>query len=182
MADTNPKPKDIKVFDVAKPTLVQKRTIVAQPTSTDGNPSQVEIETKEASIAPSAKLKIEPISKPEDLKPEAALKAEETPEATDSASIDEDLDGRDQLKDISEDQQGLIDKKAAERQANFNKIVLAKTYFLPINQVVRRHNKQVVAVGAALIILLGVAWADVSLDAGLITIPGVKAPTHFFSN
>lgn len=196
---TTPAAKDSKVFDVAKPgkttpsttsrpiivtnhQLLQDPMVVDEQTSTDtpGEPAQ-----PTTGKVLTGKLKIEPISKPEDLKPaedpepEAATDPE--PDTDDTIEDQDDAVGRDTIKKASSDEQELIDKKAAEHQANLDKVALAKTYYLPINQVERRRSKHIAAAGILLIILLGVAWGDVALDAGLVSIPGLKAPTHFFS-
>jgi hypothetical protein len=195
MADTKDKSKDTKVMDVAKPDkptpeIVSKtggtpgHSLMTDSTPEHDNPSQTVEDTKEPAVTTSSKVKIEPISKPEDLKPEADDKPEPKSDASSESSTDDSDDtseGRDKLKDADRDEQELINKKEAERQANLDKIALAKMYYLPINQVVRRRSKHVAVTGVALIVLLGIAWVDVSLDAGLISIPGVKAPTHFFS-
>lgn len=72
--------------------------------------------------------------------------------------------------------------RRAERDANLQKIVDKKTYFLPINAVEKRKTKRFVALGIVLSLVLVVAWVDVALDAGLIELGGVKPVTHFFSN
>lgn len=194
MAEAKDKTTDSKVFDVAKPdkptiesgkpTIVPTRTVItAEPT---GDTPDVEQPSggadKKEVLSPSAtKIKIQPISKPEDLKPEKQAEPAPGEEDEDELEDDDNLGSRNKLKNASTDEQDLIDRKAAERQANLDKIAEAKTYYLPINQVVRRRSKHIALAGVLLIIIMGLAWADVALDAGLITIPGVKAPTHFFS-
>ncbi|MGH7240810.1 MAG: hypothetical protein ACREGB_00770 [Candidatus Saccharimonadales bacterium] len=189
-------PKDSKVFDVAKPgktappltskpVIVTNRQVLKDPMVVDEEPvKQSEAEPPKPVVeTPSAtKVKIEPLSKPEDLKPQTDEESE-APKEADEATVDEDETdtGRDTIKNANTEEQELLDKKAAEHQANLEKIALAKTYYLPINQVERRRSKHITVAGAVLIILLGLVWADVALDAGLVTIPGVKAPTHFFS-
>lgn len=178
------KDKSNEAVEEAQPAVVTKHAVLTEPTAEE-KPETTDTDssaTKDPASPSATRIKIQPLSKPEDLKPEAK---EETKESDPEDAIDDDEDddssGRNKLKDASRDEQDLIDRKAAERQANLDKIALAKTYYLPINQVVRRRSKHVAIVGAVLIILLGLAWLDVSLDAGLISIPGIKAPTHFFS-
>ncbi len=155
-------------------------------------PAEETADTKSAPATPdtqvvvAGKLKIQPISNLEDFKPAAKEEPDEKESTDDTSDESDDTYGNtepnahDKLKDASHDEQDVVDSKAAERQANFDKIVNAKTYFLPINQVVRRRSKHVAIAGIVLIVLLGIAWADISLDAGLISIPGIEAPTHFF--
>lgn len=76
--------------------------------------------------------------------------------------------------------------EAAEREAarkkELEQLAESHKYYLPINQVEKRRNKRWALVGLLVIILLALAWADVALDAGLISIPGVHAVTHFFGS
>jgi len=69
----------------------------------------------------------------------------------------------------------------AERIAELDKLVESHKYYLPINQVEKRKNKQYAIIGLIVIILLAAVWADIALDAGIIHISGVKPLTHFFS-
>ena len=71
---------------------------------------------------------------------------------------------------------------AAKHDAEIQKLVDSKQFFLPINSVEKRRSKRVVLLGVVLSLLLALAWADVALDAGIIQINGVKPVTHFFSN
>lgn len=73
-------------------------------------------------------------------------------------------------------------EKQAKHDAEIEKLVNEKRYFLPINAVEKRRTKRFVILGIVLSLLLALAWVDVALDAGLIQIPGVKPFTHFFSN
>lgn len=191
MADPAASKKEPKIVDVAKPArpAVIKRAMMTQvPPDPDAAGDAATIPknkpvTPETSASVASKVKIEPISKPEDLKPDdvKATETQSTEEVGQDAEADNDSStDQDKVKDVSLDEQQLIDSKAAERQANYDKLVLAKTYYLPINQVVRRRSKRVAIAGAVLILLLSMAWADVSLDAGIINIPGIEAPTHFF--
>lgn len=195
MADDKETIKDSKVIDVAKPgksapsasskpIIVTNHPLLPDPMIVEDKPTESTDEPKDsASVPPSvSRLKIEPISKPEDIKPSKDEKADEVAKEDETTEDSADgVDSRDKLKDPTADEQDIIASKAAERQANLDKIALAKTYYLPINQVVRRRSKHVAIAGVVLIIILGVAWADVAIDAGLVTVPGVKAPTHLFS-
>lgn len=208
MAETKDKakdsPKDSKVFDVAKPgktappltskpVIVTNRQVLKDPMVVDestpetteaSDPTKPTTEVPAATATPSStKLKIQPLSKPEDLKPveQPVPTQDDADPDVDSVDDEDEITSRDTIKNASTEEQELIDKKATEHQANLEKIALAKTYYLPINQVEHRRNKHVAVVGFVLIVLLGLVWADVALDAGLVTIPGLKAPTHLFS-
>lgn len=65
--------------------------------------------------------------------------------------------------------------------ANVQKLIETKKYFLPINSVEKRRAKHTLILGIGVSILLLLAWANIALDAGLITIDGVEPVTHFFS-
>jgi len=79
------------------------------------------------------------------------------------------------------------DKEAAELEAmakaqdELDTLVAEKTYFLPINAVELRRSKHVAIFGTLSIVLLALVWANIALDAGFITIPGVNPVTHLFS-
>ena len=72
-------------------------------------------------------------------------------------------------------------KEIAAHDAEIQKLIESKKYFVPINSVENRKTKRFIAVGLFIILILAVAWVDVSLDAGLIHIHGIKPFTHFFS-
>jgi hypothetical protein len=209
VADVKVKPKiDPKVFDVAKPgkpaaaapkiTPAPHRSMMTSAPGEAETTPEAKPETSESSSATpdtapvvTSKVRIEPLSKPEDLtgdtdKPaDEAADTETTEERAAEAETDEQFaaddesESRDKLKNTNQDQQDLIDSKAAERQANYDKLVLAKTYFLPINQVVRRRSKHFAIAGIVLSTLLVVAWVDVAVDAGIVNL-GFQAPTNFF--
>jgi hypothetical protein len=101
----------------------------------------------------------------------------EAPKTTTSSS-----DAKVGTKDIqTEADEASAEDAKAERQANLQKLVDNKTYYLPINTLETQRTKQFVAVGTLLSILLVLAWADIALDAGLVHIGTLKALTHFFN-
>lgn len=77
-----------------------------------------------------------------------------------------------------------IDAEAetATRRQALDDLVTKQTFFLPINSSSQQKKKQFIFAIIVLIVLLGAVWFEVALDAGLIQIEGVKAPTDFFSN
>ena len=70
----------------------------------------------------------------------------------------------------------------AQRRVALDALIVSQKYYLPVDTVERKKARRVILAGAVVIILLGVTWADVSLDAGIVHLGGLKAPTHFFSN
>jgi hypothetical protein len=133
--------------------------------------------------------KPEPAEEPqptEEATPEAEAAPEEPaePEETkieEPAEVEGDKGTSPMDKELSEEEKK---KQAAEQehQAAINKLVTAGTYTLPINAVERRRFRRIAIGLFVLLLLAGVAWVDLALDAGLIDIPNVKAPTHFFKN
>lgn len=69
-----------------------------------------------------------------------------------------------------------------EEDAQIEKLVESRKYFLPINAVEHRRSTRFAVAGVILALILAVAWVDVALDAGLIRLGGVKPVTHLFSN
>jgi hypothetical protein len=142
----------------------------------------------EASVSPAQPEPEKPASEPETEKPPEA-KPEKTPEpvkASDGVTTkEEEPKGKEQT---SEDKQGSVEEKEAEaaakqaeHEAAINKLVDSRHYNLPIVTSEQRHNRKAILLGIILILLMAVAWVDIALDAGLITIHGVQPLTHFFS-
>jgi hypothetical protein len=74
-----------------------------------------------------------------------------------------------------------MDQEALARAAQLDQLVSSGKYFLPVNMVVKRKNKQALVIGAIICIVLAVVWFDVALDAGLIHDAWHLPHTHFFS-
>jgi len=111
--------------------------------------------------------------------PEPAATPEEpaiTPEATDASgeTPEGDVDGAMKKADTE------AERKAAERIEELNKLAADKTYFLPINQRAHRRAHRMLVLTILVLVVLAIVWVDLALDAGLITIHGVHAPTNFF--
>lgn len=68
-----------------------------------------------------------------------------------------------------------------KHDASVQKLIENKKYFLPINSVEKRRAKHTLVLGVGVSVLLLLAWANIALDAGLISIDGVEPLTHFFS-
>lgn len=188
--------KEPKTFDVAhpgkaataatsKPVIVTNRPMVEDPTivkdKADDAPTET-TETKATDNPTASHIKLKPLS--DDVKPESDEETAAAKVKADEQDVQDSIDDDDesQAKAPNADDEDLAAKRAAEREAQLDKIAEAHTYYLPINQVVRRRSRHVAVAGLVLIICLAVFWADVAVDAGLISIPGVKAPTHFFDN
>jgi hypothetical protein len=67
-------------------------------------------------------------------------------------------------------------KKKADEQ---EQIIASGQYYLPINRVEKRRAKRNVIIGVLMLILLLTVAALAAWDAGLVSIPGMQAPTNF---
>jgi len=146
-------------------------------------------DTKTEKAADNAEPAPEPASAdPEtDSKPEPEAATESAPAetaTTDEPDKESDLTTDDEpTKPVPSNQKAEADQAAADQRAKeLEDLVESRKFYLPINQVEKRRAKRYAWAGILLIILLAVAWADIAADAGIITIPGVKPLTHFFSN
>lgn len=204
MADA--KPKDSKVFDVAKPgkseptasskpIIVTNRPVLKDPMVVgDEQPTAVEGEnlpvSSTAPLAPpsATRITLEPIRHDEQA---GAKSGEAEPKSNDADDVeaakpseqqndtdDEELPAG-KPKTTTEDDEKAA-QQAAQRAEELTKLAESQKYYLPINQIEKRRNKRYAVAGALLIVVLILVWADVALDAGIVTIPGIKAPTHFF--
>jgi hypothetical protein len=97
--------------------------------------------------------------------------ATETDDATDTATTDASTDQNKKPAD---------DEAAAALHEKLDSIAAGQEYFLPINAVERRRNRNITTAGVMLAILLAAVWLDVAADAGFIHIPFLPL-THFFS-
>ena len=73
------------------------------------------------------------------------------------------------------------DEAKAARQAEEEKIIASKQYYLPMSTVEQRRGLDRVLLVFALVLLVALVWADIVLDAGIIHLGGVHALTHFFT-
>ena len=198
------KPKDSKVFDVAKPgktaadassrpVIVTNRPVMKDPMVADEKPESEAVagETPQSandSTAPSSThLKLEPLSHDDATPKEETTKVtDEAPSPTRQSQNDtESQTADDEASELTKpklsvEEQELAARKEAEQVEAVDALAASRKYYLPINQVEKRRNKQYAVAGVILIIILGLMWADIALDAGIVSIPGVKAPTHFF--
>jgi len=181
----------------AKPIIVTNRPVLKDPMvvdetdeHADANPTE---ETPAVAVPSVSKVKLAPLTPEEkgelpkaqeeaaanddDAKDDTPDEPEDEPQAD---SPTEDEAAGDEVKKAAPEETEIAERKAAERQAELDKLAESRKYYLPINQVEKRRTKRYVVAGFVLIVLLGVVWGDIALDAGLVTIPGIKAPTHFF--
>lgn len=170
------KAKSSKDEPVAEPEPPKEETDSKEPSPAVEPiiPSAPEV-TKDTAEPPAAAEKTpEPV---EDAPEPAATEPDEPEPATESEEVPTQNTTKDGTKETDSD---IVAQKEQERAAELQKLAASHKYLLPINQIEKRRNKRAVWFGALIIILLCVAWVDVALDANLVTIPGVHAPTHFF--
>lgn len=123
---------------------------------------------------------------------EVAETKDETPEEkpepdtkTDEAQADGAANEEKKTALTPEEQEAAAKKaeeEAAAHAAAIQKLADSHEYYLPIKTTESRKTRRFIMLGAVLILVLGVAWVDVALDAGLLHISGVKPVTHFFTN
>ena len=106
-----------------------------------------------------------PVPEPESVKP---------PEPSEQKEEDQPLN--------LEAEEAKLEDAEAERRAELQKLVDDQTYFLPVDSRELKRAHEVIVISVVIALLLALVWFDVALDAGLVHIAGVKAPTHFFSN
>jgi len=191
-----------QVFDVAKPgqtaaeasakpIIVTNHPMLKDPMMVEEKPAEnaPDAPKEESTPIPStSKLRIEPLHREAeeqdtsadtpDTKTENSATTESEP-ASKSEDVPEDETpdtAKKSKTDIQNDE--VAERKAVEREAELEKLVESRKYYLPINQVVKRRNKRMLWIVLILVVALGGAYA--ALDAGYLNVPGVKAPTHFF--
>jgi len=199
MADKAKTGKD-QVFDVSKPgqtaaeasaksIIVNNHPLLKDPMVVGDKQAEAtpDIAPEEsAASAPSAsKLRIEPIHKAsentDDATSDASKKASddsapESPAKPEDTSDNDSTDSTDKGKTAAQADE-VAERKAAERDAELEKLVESHKYYLPINQVVKRRHQRLLWIVLVLVIALGGAYA--ALDASVVKIPGVNPPTHF---
>lgn len=149
-----------------KPVEAERAKTIAQL----AEEAKARVDKTEAEKAPETE---EPELKPqEELTAKPEPKAEKLAESTDAVAPG---------AEAAADQEAKL-AEAAKQDAELEKLVETKEYFLPINAVEKRRTKRVVVLGALLSVILALAWVDIALDAGLIQLDNVKPITHFFSN
>lgn len=113
-----------------------------------------------------------PAPETSDLQPD-----EVTPEVSDGiAETDEQLAPNVAIEQAKHKQEEAEAAIAAERE----RIIASKQYYLPIKSSKHRHGTRLAIALLLLVIVLAAVWVDVVLDAGIVRIPGVQAPTNFF--
>lgn len=170
-ADT---PKPIKTVAPLASELVAKHKKAAKKAAT----------VKPAAPAPTAEQPQPTVTKPAEATPEPVkpVATKDVAEATSAKPDKPELP--DTVTANAQPADPLLDEVEAQEKhdAAIQKLIDSKQFELPINSVEKRRTKRVVIGGTLASIALLLVWLNIALDAGLITIPGVKAVTHFFSS
>jgi hypothetical protein len=135
--------------------------------SDDKKVEKTEVKTEK----PEEEKKEEP-SKPAEDKPEPVEEKPDVPELK--------PDGDDETAAKDDPQAAEAARKAAEKQVAIDKLAESGTYSLPINAVEKRRVRRFALIAVVLLLIMGLAWTDLALDAQLIQINGLNPPTDFF--
>lgn len=168
-------PGKTAVSATSKPVIVTNRPLIKDPMvveDVDDAPTKEVLPSKKTSTKP----KLQPLQSP--AKPESE-ETEPKDEPVPSTEPSKEKTPPQKQKASDDDSEGL-EKRKTEHDANLQKIVDAKTYYLPINAVEKRKTKRFVLLGVLLSIFLVMLWMDIALDAGLIQIDGITPFTSFF--
>lgn len=185
-----------KLQPLTAPPLKTAKTPAPKPDEAASEPEPKQEEPAPTAPAEHKELNIAPLSPPV----EAVKDSEQAPEPSepkpaqtqtsrtttipDSEVTDEDSTFEDQgdkgtlVGGAVEDEDELKAKADAELQ----KLVDSKKYFLPINGKEKQRTKRTIAIGVLLSLVLAAAWFDIALDAGLLHLNNIQPLTHFFSS
>ncbi|HMH30979.1 MAG TPA: hypothetical protein VK534_00700 [Methylomirabilota bacterium] len=168
----------------SKSVIVPNRPMVKDPMVNEAPTKDVQDDTGPIKIPNHIELK--PLSAPvlesevKEDEPEPAEPAE--PEAPEPEPEKPEPEAGDKPEAKPGQKESEAGAEQAKRDEEIQKLADSKKYSVPINAVEKRKSKRFVVLGILVCILLGLAWADVALDAALIQIDNVKPVTHFFSN
>lgn len=174
--DESPKPDKPTLKTPSKRAAeLESLSIPKLPVETEDAPDE---STTQDDDMPSKESAPAPKKETETAASEDADKDDAKVDAPDDAVLTPPLDAKAARPD-DEDEVALAAQE--KHVANVQKLIETKKYFLPINSVEKRRAKHTLILGIGVSILLLLAWANIALDAGLITIDGVEPVTHFFS-
>jgi hypothetical protein len=151
-----------------------------EPTETETSSEQTEASAPETEDAQTEPEPVEeaPVQKP--AKPHLEPSAETISDVRKAAS--EPMPEVEVAK-LPGDQTEVEKDVAVEKaEAEVQKLILSKKYFLPIDTVEKKRAERFVAIGILLSLILGLAWLDIALDAGIVHLNSIHPVTHFFSN
>jgi len=182
-----PLPDDSKQPDDNKNLSEAKSALSARPVPTQDNltpPDDKSTEDK-SSETPVEADPAESNKPAEPNKNDRTDNSVSAPAGLDPTTKDADDDAQSKTANLSDNKNEAVkaeDEEAAKHQAEVEKLISSKQYFLPITTNEERRSKHFLILGILFSVLLVALWVDVALDAHLIHINGVKPLTHFFSS
>lgn len=108
---------------------------------------------------------------------EPAPSVETSADGTETTPDDKQLAPNKALEDAKKKEE---EQKAA-RQAELEKVIESKQYFLPIRSAEARRGLRVALLLLLLVLVLALVWLDIALDAGIVHIGGLHSLTHLFN-
>ncbi len=141
--------------------------LAAVASKEDGHASSVQATAEKEVAAPSAQVNTS------------------VPAPADSIADDDKKDSsidRPQPGDVAAAEKASASEKAAAAERDEEeKIIVSEQYYLPIADGGRRRGLQRAMLTLLFVIILGLVWLDVAMDAGILHIHGLQPLTHFFS-
>ncbi len=191
--DNEPQPPTAKKLTVTEPDSeesdsapnqdVEKSELHNEDDANDSGPEA----KKPSLVAVVKKPVIAPLPKPTDTSEDTD--SEEKVNESDASERSDEQPNADMLPSSELDtpnaleaaaKQKAVDEAEIAQLEEVQKLLEDKTYFLPIDAVGQRRSKIVSLSGVVLAILLGAVLLVLMLDAGVLSIPGVRPPTDFF--
>ncbi len=141
-------------------------------------------ETKQVEVSPPAAATATQPTPPMPSEPEPPMPPvpPATSSVSDSDDDEEDTDGQlapNQTVDVAKRKE---EDAQAVRQAEQEKIIESKQYFLPINTVEKRRGMERFILLLLVVIVVALVWLDIALDAGILRLGGIHSLTHFFKS
>ena len=203
------KPGKTAASPTSKSIIIKTTPLIKDPMVVEDSDKKTEDDSSHNVVKAggSSKIKLQPLTTSDTDQPQEDSSGPEKPKVAedepkkDESKVDESV--TEPKADVEDDQKADASKSAetkdktlgtpdeqdaaeasrkAEHDANLQKIVDSKTYYLPINAVEKRKTKRFVLLGIMLSIFLILVWINIALDASLIQIDGISPLTSFFSS
>jgi len=174
---------DIAISDPSDPAVTSNDTSSVHGSKIVINPfyAQSQSDTSSPDKAVSGKISIEDSesTSPQEIPADNPKVSE--PKPTTASSYGDDAPDSNDPEVARQDKVAAELEALAKTQDELDTLVVEKTYFLPINAVKLRRSRHFAIFSTLFIVLIALVWANIALDAGFITIPGVNPVTHLFS-
>lgn len=187
-ADEAPTQPNSKAVIVNNRSILKDPMVVVDEDEPRDTTQPVKIDTKELTAkAPTVAELAEAAAKKDKVpKPERAQEepAPDTPDPAQAPKPEDKAPADDGQKPKPPDQ-AAIEAAAAEEakhDADIDKLIESKQYYLPIETEEKRRSNRFVALGVLLSLVLILAWGDVALDSGIVSNSANLPHTHLFSS